>query len=680
MSAINCTPEEVSAYYAERVPHLKQFQTDEWRGPCPIHHGKKDNFAVNPVSGVWFCHSECGHGGDILKLEKELSGSDFPTCKAKVLQLLSVAHPVLTEAGAPAEGLKEVERYPYQNVDGDVLFEVVRYEKPDGSKDFRQCRPDSQGGVIWGLGGVERVPYRLPKLPKAETVYLPEGEKDVHTLEKWGLVGSCNPGGAGNSNLYNSWAKYFEGCHVVILPDNDEPGRKHAVAVASALLSVAASIRIVKLPGLPAKGDVTDWRDEGGTFEEFSKLTEAAEPLVPAALSALRKLWGQAGQKANPKGSANVLATRRLSDIDAKPVSWLWPGRIARGKVSIIAGNPGLGKSQLASSIGAIVTTGGIWPVDQQKCDVGNVVFLNAEDDPADTLRPRLEAAGADLNRVHFVDGVIVDCSSGADNAKKTFSLGEDLKALGKTLEALGNVAAVVIDPITAFLGKVDSHKNADVRALLAPLGELAARYNTAIIGVSHLTKATGPQALMRVSGSLAFVAAARAAFLVSADPQDKARRLFLPMKNNIGPDHEGLAFHIEPATIPSSAGPLSTSRVVWESQPVSMTADEVMQSEMGPQNVSALAEATEWLQATLAAGPVCAAQVKEEAKAAGITSMTLRRAADALHVVKQKASMNGGWLWSLPGKVLSTGEVVQQKPLITFGNLEHLLEMADKL
>ena len=82
--SITFTPDEVSAYYAERVPHLKQSQAAEWRGPCPIHHGKKDNFAVNPVNGVWFCHSECGRGGDILKLEEELTGSDFPTCKAKV--------------------------------------------------------------------------------------------------------------------------------------------------------------------------------------------------------------------------------------------------------------------------------------------------------------------------------------------------------------------------------------------------------------------------------------------------------------------------------------------------------------------------------------------------------------------------------------------------------------------
>ena len=694
MPDMTFNPDEVSTYYAVRVPQLKQSPTKEWRGPCPIHHGKGDSFVVDPNTGLWFCHSECGFGGGIIRLETALTGELFPTCKAQVFQFVGRTESDTwhgsTSVNSPGaaslestntnatDGWKEVERYPYQYIDESLLYEVVRYMKPDGQKSFRQCRPNGQGGAIWNLDGIPRIPYRLPQVLDAETVYLVEGEKDVHTLEEWGLVASCNSGGSASSKLYTGWGEYFKGRNIVILPDNDEPGRRHAAAVATALIP-AASVRIVELPGLPPKGDVTDWRDAGHTFEEFCKLAKTAAPLDLAALSKLRMQWGLAGQKVHPKGRASVLATRRLSDIDAKPVSWLWQGRIARGKVSIIAGNPGLGKSQLAASIAAVVTTGGVWPVDHQQCEAGNVVFLNGEDDPADTLRPRLEAAGADLKRVHFVDGVTVGSGNG-DNSNKPFSLEEDLPALDKTLDVLGSVAAVVIDPITAYLGNIDSHKNAEVRALLAPLGELAARHNTAIIGISHLTKAVGAQALMRVTGSLAFVAAARAAFLVTADPQDKARRLFLPMKNNIGPDDKGLAFHIEPATVQSPAGPLSTSRVMWESQPVSVTADEVMQSEMAPQSASALAEATEWLQGVLADGPVSPAKLSGMAKADGITRMTLRRAADALSVVKQKESLKGGWLWSIPAKMLNPGGVVQEEHLSTFGDLEHLQELADKL
>src|SRR5262249_30786898 len=160
----------------------------------------------------------------------------------------------------------------------------------------------------------------------------------------------------------------------------------------------------------------------------------------------------------------------------------------------------------------AIVTTGGRWPVDRSLCTPGDVVFLSAEDDPADTLRPRLEAAGANLHRVHVLDRVILGYTGGGHQQNRAFTLQQDLEALSVKLAELGDVAAVIIDPITAYLGEVDSHRNAEVRALLAPLSELAAQHNTAIIGVSHLNKSAGSEALMRVTGSLAFVAAARAA------------------------------------------------------------------------------------------------------------------------------------------------------------------------
>ena len=363
---------------------------------------------------------------------------------------------------------------------------------------------------------------------------------------------------------------------------------------------------------------------------------------------------------------AGSLSTRRLSDIEAKPVSWLWRDRIARGKTTIIAGNPGLGKSQITASIAAIVTTGGRWPVDRTLCESGDVLFLTAEDDPADTLRPRLEAAGADLARVHVIDGVIRGYTSSGSSGNRTFSLQEDLQALEAKLKGLGNVAAVVIDPISAYLGNVDSHKNADIRGLLTPLGELAARHNVAIIGVSHLSKAAGAQALMRVSGSLAFVAAARAAYLVTTDATEKTRRLFIPMKNNLGPDSTGLAFRIEGAMIPSAGGPLETSRVAWDSEAVTLTADEAMQAETTPQGTSALSEANDWLRETLAVGPKPANEIFKLAAADGISKRTLKRGARELGIKPTKAGMGGGWSWSLP-KGARRAEECQEKYLAPF-------------
>jgi hypothetical protein len=688
---VQFTPGEVSAYYAARVPHLKQKRAAEWRGACPIHHGKDHNFAVEPDTGRWFCHSTCGRGGDILELEAALAGGDFATRKAEVFRLVGRLEPEYrhkdsrtngnsagTSLSKPSKATgtvgtwREVARYPYRDRDGNLLFEVIRYLKPDGEKVFRQCRPDGRGGVIWNLDGIERVPYRLPELLKAETVYLPEGEKDVHSLQAWGLVASCNPGGSGSSGLYAGWTEHFHDRHIVILPDNDGSGRKHAAAVAAALLGAAASVRIVELRGLPVKGDVTDWRNAGGTLEQFHELTQAAAVLDAAALSEQRARWGLVDdEQPESYAEAGSLVTRRLSDINAKPVNWLWPGRIARGKVSIIAGNPGLGKSQVTASIAAIVTTGGHWPVDRSPCTPGDVMFLSAEDDPADTLRPRLEAAGAELHRVHVMDAVILGYTGEGQQQKRAFSLQRDLEALSLRLAELGDVAAVVIDPITAYLGDVDSHRNAEVRALLAPLSDIAAKHGTAIIGVSHLNKSAGTEALMRVTGSLAFVAAARAAYLVAQDPEDPARRLFLPMKNNIGPDSSGLAFRIQTATIQSAAGPLQTSLVTWDSEPVTTTADEVMRTQ-APERGSALQVAEEWLQGVLSE-PISSAEISGMAAHVGISGKTLRRAAESLGVAKEKGGMKAGWMWSLPPKMPITAEDAQEKSLGTFGEVGHL-------
>ena len=248
----------------------------------------------------------------MIGLEVALTGADFKTAKAQVFRLVGRIEPeyrpngtrpngylagaASTKPTGTAGGWREIARYPYVDRDGRLLFEVIRYQKPDGDKGFRQCRPNGNGGIAWNLDGVAHVPFRLPNVLKAEVVYLAEGEKDVHTLEGWGLVASCNPGGSGNSHLYAEWTDYFRDRHIVILPHNDEPGRKHAATVVAALLSVATSVRIVELPGLPAKGDVTDWRDAGGTFEQFRELVEAAKPMDAAALSELRAQLGTGGR------------------------------------------------------------------------------------------------------------------------------------------------------------------------------------------------------------------------------------------------------------------------------------------------------------------------------------------------------------------------------------------------
>jgi hypothetical protein len=340
---VRFTPAEIADYYRARVPGLKKQSGGGWRAPCPIHQGQDLNFSINTETGQWFCHSQCGRGGDLFDLEEALHGGDFPTRKAEIFRLVGRSEP--TKPTKPSNGgWREEARYPDEN--GDLLYEVVRYRRPDGSKTFVQVRPSGvertgttdlersggvpEGGIVLGLDkgkympdarasrtngkptwkrvsdqldfdGAEyrfrecpRVPYRLPRVLAADTVFLPEGEKDVATLEDWGLAASCNPGGSGGSHLYGGWLDYFRHRHIVILPDNDAPGRKHAAAIAEHLLPVAATLRIVELPGLPAKGDVTDWKEAGGTLEQFHALVSEVAPLDAAGLVALKVRWGVA--------------------------------------------------------------------------------------------------------------------------------------------------------------------------------------------------------------------------------------------------------------------------------------------------------------------------------------------------------------------------------------------------
>jgi putative DNA primase/helicase len=340
------------------------------------------------------------------------------------------------------------------------------------------------------------------------------------------------------------------------------------------------------------------------------------------------------------------LEIRRVSEIVARPVNWLWPGRIARGKVTILAGHPGLGKSQIALAIAAIVTTGGRWPGDRARAERGSAIIFSAEDDPEDTIRPRLEAAGADLMRCHVI-GSVRDRDEKGNDRVRGFSLVDDLPRLSMHLREIEDGALVIIDPITAYLGATDSHRNAEVRAVLAPLAELAAQHRVAIVAVSHLRKSGDGDAILRVSGSLGFVAAARAAFLAIQDPSDDTRRLFLPVKNNLGDDRTGYAYHIETTLLPTG---IETSRIVWALDAVTITADEALS--VGTAARPKLDAAMDWLGEMLARGPVAQAEIQAAAHTAGHARATVRRAANEIGIDKTKDGYAGAWVWSLAGMV----------------------------
>ncbi len=335
----------------------------------------------------------------------------------------------------------------------------------------------------------------------------------------------------------------------------------------------------------------------------------------------------------------------RLSEVQPEFVRWLWPGRIAMGKLTLLCGDPGLGKSFITLDLAARVSCGNAWPdLPLLPNLAGGVVLLSAEDDLADTIRPRLDAAGADAARIQAIQAVRRTRGDGAAQ-ENYFDLTEDLPALETAIQRTTGCRMVIIDPLTAYLGKTDSHKNAEVRAVLARLFELAAKHRVSVLAVTHLNKANTMPAIYRAMGSLAFVAAARAVWAVVRDTEDESgrRRFFVPIKNNIGADETGLAYALEPVGI--------SARVAWESDPVTMRADDALDGG-GGRRAAVKEDAHQFVIDTITAngGDMLSDDLSLAAEANGISERTLRRVKKAVVESYKDKGQGGRWRCKLKG------------------------------
>lgn len=591
--------------------------------PCPAC-GKPDWCGWTPDGQMLKCERTAHAPADMVLVKAQDGGGLFRWAESR-------------PAPCRRAGGEIAATYDYRDADGELLYQVVRYEP----KRFRQRRPKGKGDWIWKLDGVPRVLYRLPELVAADPaawVFVPEGEKDADNVAGLGHVATTNPGGRMKwSRLSDDSA--LAGRRVAILYDRDEDGGgwQHALDRARRLHGRAAEVRIVDLPD--DHKDVSEWMDslDGKSPEELAAaltgMAEAAEVWTPAA---------------DATGATPVLTC--LADVQPTIVKWLWPGRIALGKLTLLVGDPGLGKSFITLDMAARVSKGAPWP-DSPDADsiAGGVVLLSAEDDPADTIRPRLDAAEADVDRIFVLRAVKrVDAGTKIER-QEPFSLTTDLPALERAIADMRHCRLVVIDPISAYLGRADSHVNAVVRGLLAPLGEVAAKHGVAVVAVTHLRKGEGP-AMYRTMGSLGFVAAARAAHVVTKDRDDLTgqRRFMLPLKNNLATDRTGLAYRLDGSR---SANGQPTVR--WEADPVDKPAEEALRPDGGRSGAgdpSELDETKAWLRDALAGGPKAAREIIESAKGDGIAKRTLDRAKRALGVIASKAGFEAGWTWQLPG------------------------------
>ena len=526
--------------------------------------------------------------------------------------------PRVEHQAAKTTAPRTVAEFSYTDEHGELLFQVVRQEP----KHFFQRAPDGKGGWRRSLEGVRRVLYRLVALlgaPRDAWVVLVEGEgKADRVARELALVSTCAPGGAGKWSP--DYTEVLRGRRVLILPDNDEVGRAHATRVRGELERVAAEVAILELPGLPPKGDVADWLNQGGTRQQFAALLGVAER-------------GYAGPEP-------VLVP--FSEIAPEAVTWLWDGRIPVGKLTLLDGDPGLGKSTLTMDFASRVSTGTAFPTDLGRRAPSDVVVLSFEDGAGDTLRPRLDAAGADPARVHLLLGFR--------------KLGEvvapilpaDMRAVEECCARV-RASLVIIDPFLAYLGgEVDAHRDQDVRRALAPLAALAERQSVAVVVVRHLNKAGGASAIYRGGGSIGIIGAARSGLLVAKDPDDPDARVLASVKNNLAREPASLSFRMEQAPAGTTSGPVA--RIAWIGES-SHRADDLLQAPADPEERSATSDAQAFLKELLEAGPVKVEEIRKQAANAMISDRVLRRARERLHVVPSKHGFTSGacWVWALP-------------------------------
>ncbi len=359
------------------------------------------------------------------------------------------------------------------------------------------------------------------------------------------------------------------------------------------------------------------------------------------------------------KSPKRRLISHRASDLEPEKLVWVWPGRIPEGKLVLLGGPPGLGKSQLTAFMSAIVSNGGDWPCGEGSTLSGDVIFMSAEDGVQDTIIPRLMAAGANRDRVHIVSATTKPDGTG----RKTFSLKTDVDLLEEMAKKIGSVRLIIVDPISAYMGGSDGNGNVETREVLEPLAEMANRLKIAVVAVIHLNKggAGNQSALNRFAGSIAFVAAARAAFAVIEDPEDDERRLFLQAKNNLGKKCKGLAFRLEQRLV---ADDIMSSNIMFEGEHVSQSIDEALVASenrggnKGGQN-SSKEDVTQFLTEILVNGPVDVLEVESQARAAALLAddkrlrqnKAFRDAREALGVVATREGFGRGarYVLSMP-------------------------------
>jgi hypothetical protein len=331
---------------------------------------------------------------------------------------------------------------------------------------------------------------------------------------------------------------------------------------------------------------------------------------------------------------------RKLADIELEEVTWIWPNFLADNKITIVDGFPGVGKSTLTSEIAARITTGTPFPngIERKPRDV---VFIAVEDGVADTIKPRVAAAGGNEQHAHVIH-------IEQEGNEITPDLERHLECIKEAIQEIGNVGLLIIDPIMALLGNsVDSYRDQDVRRVTTPLGRLAVELNLAILIVRHPNKSPSNNALLRGGGSMAFIGSARVGWVIGKHPDNPDIRVLAISKSNIGTVNESLEFQL------TNDDTYNCARIEWIGSS-KLTADNLYESQ-NLEEKSLSDEAKEWLEEFLSQGGMDKATIQREAQKLGISVKSLRLAREKLGITpkRQGSGTSHTSMWALPTSLM---------------------------
>lgn len=514
---------------------------------------------------------------------------------------------------------------------------------------------------VWFAKGGRRHFYGLAQASAlgGDTLYVLNGEPAVWAATQAGVPAVCMAAGEANvppaalvAGLSAAMAA-VSFARVRVIYDageaHDTPGRGSR-AVAAALRAGGIDATAYALPDdLRAGGDVDDLHrhvgDEG----------------LAAALAGLHALPSDDAKTETQSASRAI--TVSLADVTAEQLRWVWPGRVPAGKLTLLVGDPGLGKSYLTLDLASRLSRGAPLPGGSGRSAVVSTLLLAIEDDIADTVRPRLDALGADVSRIHALTAIK------HNDSERPLRLDSDMSSLEEAVSRTGT-GLVVVDPLNAYLAGVDGHKDIELRGVLTPLAALAARTGAAVIAVTHTNKRADSSALHRVAGSLAYVAAARSVLAVGADPDAPGRRALVQIKSNLSAPAPALAFRVD-------AGVLQ-----WDDSPIAATAETIFDTAptaraRGQDESSALDEAQMFLRKVLAGGRQLTATIFAEAKELRLSEATLRRAKAVLKIEasREKTGPDGRWWWRLPDDANRCSTDAHAETMSIYSHDEHLYD-----